>query len=595
VTDNPLPFCVAPPTPELQAKILASRRRLTAREALPEHATVDLLDMRTLTLIIGRSPSTRSDTFTRSGPAPAVTGTRRALVIIVDFPDEVATQTQAHYTDMLFSSGSYPTGSMRDFYTEASYGALTVDGVVSGNGGPTPGWYRAPQPKSFYTNAGFGFGGYPHNSQKLVEDLVALAAPHVNFSDYDNDGDGIVDALVILAAGTGGEVTGDSDDIWSHAWAVPTPVAVDGVAVSGYFIAPEDGKVGVMSHELGHSLMHWPDLYDTDYSSSGTGSWDLMAGGSWNGGGDRPAHPSAWCKLKAGWVTPVVVDGSSVDATIRPYATDPQVYQLPVGAAGGNEYFLASNRQQIGFDDNLPGSGLIIEHIDDSRSNNTDETHYLVDIEQCDGRRDLNRNANRGDADDAWPGGGSSTFDGASTPSSTAYDGSDPQISVSAITSSGTDITAHLSVREGAPADMSSIVGTWNVMVDWGNDGAPVPAGPFTFNANGTWSYPFGGGRWIQVDGVAAWTFTNAAGLVYTGTITHNAVLGIMGYTSAPPNPGTGSFYLVSRAASPSAEDDGRLSGLSEDNDPAIFNTKGAAGEHAGVRVEARTTASLQS
>jgi hypothetical protein len=35
-------------------------------------------------------------------------------------------------------------------------------------------------------------------------------------------------------------------------------------------------------HELGHLLLGQPDLYDTDYSSRGTGRWDLMAGGSWN-------------------------------------------------------------------------------------------------------------------------------------------------------------------------------------------------------------------------------------------------------------------------------------------------------------------------
>ena len=590
MTENPGPVCVAPPAPDLQAKIQASRRRMAARQALPAATTVDLLDLRTLTLILGRSPSTRPDTFGRSAPARAITGTRRALVLIVDFSDEAATQTQSHYTDMLFSSGAYPTGSMRDFYTEASYGALTVDGLVSGTGGPTPGWYRAPQPKSYYTNGGFGYGDYPNNSQKLVEDLVALAAPHVDFSDYDNDGDGIVDALVVLAAGTGGEVTGDSGDIWSHAWAVPTPVDVDGVAVSGYFIAPEDGRVGVMAHELGHSLMHWPDLYDTDYSSSGTGSWDLMAGGSWNSGGDRPAHPTAWCKLKAGWVAPTVVSGTHVDTTVYPYETHPQVLQLPVGAPGGSEYFLATNRQRTGFDDGLPGAGLIIEHVDESRGNNTDELHYLVDIEQCDGLQDLNRNANRGDAGDAWPVGGGTVFDAGSTPASRAYDGTDSEIAVTAITASGMDITARFSVRERATT-MSSMIGTWNLMVDWGNDGAPVPAGPLTFNADGTWSYAFGGGRWIQVEGVAAWTFTNAPGLVYTGSITHNAVLGIMGYTSDPPNPGTGSFYLVSQAASP-APDDGQLAALTADNDPAVFRMK--AGSQADSSAEVPTVGAAQ-
>lgn len=540
------PSCVAPPDPALLDKIASSRARVFAGEALPQDTTVDLLDMRTLTLILGRSPSTRRDTFGRHVAGP-VMGTRKALVLLVDFSDKAAVKPQEHYREMLFSAGTYPSGSLHDFYREASYGKLTIEGLVSGNG-TTPGWYRAPQPKSYYTNNDFGFGAYPNNSQKLVEELVALADPYVNFSEYDNDGDGVVDALIVLAAGSGGEQTGNKNDIWSHAWAIPTPITKDGVQISGYFIAPEDGRVGVMAHELGHSLMHWPDLYDTDYTSQGTGSWDLMAGGSWNGGGDRPAHPTAYCKVKAGWIAPTVIFSQHEDITCHPYASNAQAYKLPIGSVGSDEYFLLSNRQKSGFDDNLPGGGLLIEHVDESQTSNTDENHYLVDIEQCDGSRHLNKNINRGDAGDVWPTGGKTLFDKSSTPGTAAYDGTDSRIAVSAIAVAGADITATVRVNEKAGA-MSSIVGTWSVMVDWGNDGTPAAAYPFTFNNDGTWAYQFGGGRWYQVDGIAAWNFSNAPGLIYTATVTYDSVTGAMGYASAPPNPGTGSFYMIRKTA----------------------------------------------
>jgi immune inhibitor A len=209
-------------------------------------------------------------------------------------------------------------------------------------------------------------------------------------------------------------------------------------------MAPEDGRVGVMTHELGHLLMGYPDLYDIDYSSAGTGKWDLMAAGSWNGGGDRPAHPSAWCKLQSAWVAPVDIFNAAQSVRIQPYESNNLVYRLPVGRVGGSEYFLLSNRQRIGFDDQLPGSGLIIEHCDDTRTNNTDETHYLVDVEQGDGRRDLNLNANAGDTSDPFPSFGNAEFTANSRPNSLAYDGSDPQISVTAITRLGVDITAEI-------------------------------------------------------------------------------------------------------------------------------------------------------
>ena len=438
--------CIAPPAPELEERIIRSKQRLLAGQSLPDVATADVLDLRSAARILTRPPKTRAHTLISmtAGQAP-VRGERRALVLLVDFSDQAATQTQAHYAEMLFSAGSYATGSMRDYYREASYGQLDVIGEVSGAGGPTNGWYRAPQPKSYYTNDDHGFGAYPRNAQKLVEDVVDLASPHVNFAQYDNDGDGIVDALIIIAAGAGGEVTGNKDDIWSHKWGI-TPKTVDGVKVQTYFMAPEDGRVGVMSHELGHLLMQWPDLYDTDYSSRGTGRWDLMAGGSWNNGGDTPAHPTAWCKLKAGWINPTTIFNAAQDVSIQPYATNSQVYKLPIGSATSKEYFLVTNRQKTGFDSHLPGEGCIIEHVDDNQSNNTDETHYLVNIEQADGQSHLNSNANSGDAGDPYPTASNDAFTGSTTPNSNAYDGSASNVSVTEIKRAGDQITATINV-----------------------------------------------------------------------------------------------------------------------------------------------------
>ena len=109
--------------------------------------------------------------------------------------------------------------------------------------------------------------------------------------------------------------------------------------------------------------------------------------------------------------------------TIPPYDQHGTVYKLPVGAANSAEYYLVSNRQQSGFDDHLPGEGLVIEHCDDNLTSNTDENHYLVDVEQADGQRHLNLGANSGDSTDPFPTSTNTVFDATSTPSSLAYDG----------------------------------------------------------------------------------------------------------------------------------------------------------------------------
>jgi hypothetical protein len=115
----------------------------------------------------------------------------------------------------------------------------------------------------------------------------------------------------------------------------------------------------------------------------------------------------------------------------------------------------------------------------------------------------------------------------------------------------------------------TSIVGTWTGYVTWGDSGPPVSNSStvWTFNADGGWTYAFGGGRWIQVEGLVTWNFTDndePAGLIYTANVTRNAIDGIMGYANAGATPGTGSFYAVRHVAAAAA---GTAAAVPEDHD----------------------------
>lgn len=444
MSNTPECLCICPPSPQLEEKIKRTKQKLLQEAGYKNIDDIDILDMRTYTMITSRPQKTRAHDHSAAVDKAPVIGNKKAIVLLVDFSDKSATTNQSHYKDMLFSKGTYATGSMRDFYNEASYGKLDVTGEVSGQSGPTNGWFRAPKSKAYYTDGNFGFNNYPKNAQKCVEDVIDLAAPFVNFAQYDNDNDGFVEALIVICAGTGAEGSGNGGDFWSHKWNI-TPKSVDGVKIDRYFMAPEDGRVGVMAHELGHLLCGLPDLYDTDYSSRGTGNWDLMAGGSWNNGGHTPAHPTAWCKVKCGWVNPTVVFNGSQNVTLKPFSANQDIIKVPIGSSTSKEYFLLSNRQKSGFDKYLPGEGMIIEHVDETKGNNKDESHYLVDIEQADGKRDLNNNANSGDAKDAYPITGNNNFTNTSNPSSKSYANADSKIAVTNIAKSGNNITANVS------------------------------------------------------------------------------------------------------------------------------------------------------
>src|SRR5262249_35433672 len=154
---------------------------------------------------------------------------------------------------------------------------------------------------------------------------------------------------------------------------------------------PEDSKIGVCCHELGHLLFGFPDLYDTDYSSAGIGNWCLMSGGSWNGGGDLPAHPSAWCKVNQDWVSATTVSTSGT-LTLPDVKTSKNVARLWKNGTGGSEYFLVENRELTGYDAGLPAGGMLVWHIDDAQSGNSDENHPKVGLLQADGHRDLELN-----------------------------------------------------------------------------------------------------------------------------------------------------------------------------------------------------------
>ncbi len=398
---------------------------------------------------LGTPPATIKNAAAERAP---LRGVVRVIVVLVEFSDKKMKASKEHFEELFFSQGKMATGSVRDFYQEATNGLIDIQGQVVGP-------FKLPQKLADYANGASGMGQEAPNARTMARDAVEAADPSVSFGPYDNDGNGFVDAFIVVHAGSGGEQTGKGGDIWSHKWLIEGDAyATDGTQVYGYLTIPEDGKVGVCAHELGHLLFGWPDLYDTDSSSSGLGSWCLMAAGSWNGGGDRPAHPSAWCKVQQGWVT--VANQTDNEVVSIPDVKDSQtVHRLWREGEPSQEYYLVENRQKVKFDDNLPEGGILIFKVDEAIETNKDESHPKVALIQADGKRELEQRLNRGDAGDPYPGSsGSRTFDDGSTPSSRSYAGSPTSVAVTEISDPAPMMSARLSVRsrarmaqEGAP------------------------------------------------------------------------------------------------------------------------------------------------
>lgn len=352
-----------------------------------------------------------------------------ALALLVDFSDNPGTRPAADFQKMLFDPAN--PDSMTTIYREMSYGMLDVSGEVIG-------YVRAPRPYAFYTAGDSGTGNaYPANTPGLLFDALTAYCKTDDLRRFDTDGDGFVDGIFLVHAGGGAEAEPDpakrKDMIWSHKWTLPQPFVDKGVKVFAYSTEPEDGRVGVFSHEFGH-VLGLPDLYDTSYRSQGVGDWCLMGGGSWGGNGNKPTRMSCWCLSKLGWIEPVDAPlGKHSLGTLESDAGN--CLRVWTGGKSGPEYFMLENRQAVGRDSALPGSGLAIWHIDETRSDNTNPLAYKVGLMQADGLRQLELAKNSGDANDLYPGGLKKTsFSSRTRPSSRANDGTTSKVALSAIT-----------------------------------------------------------------------------------------------------------------------------------------------------------------
>ena len=445
--------CFVAPSPELRDRLVADVQRTRGRARGPLSALLgvartprrlgfdDGVIIPPEAFPFGTSLARIRDAALERAP---LRGTVRVIVVLVDFSDKAMTATADHVRDLFFSTGVLPHGSVREYYREVTNGLVDIAGEVVGP-------LRMPQTLAWYANGNFGIGrpSGTTRARDLAHDAAVAANPGVNFGPYDNDGNGFVDAFIVVHAGRGGEETGNSGDIWSHKWVLPSEFNADATKIYGYLTIPEDARIGVCAHELGHLLFGFPDLYDTDDTSEGIGNWCLMAGGSWNGGGDVPAHPSAWCKANQGWVSVTNVSANT-NVSIPDVKVGHDVLRLWRDGAAGPEYHLVENRQRTGYDAQLPGDGLLIWHIDENQAGNTDENHYKVALVQADGQRNLEHKQNRGDAGDPYPGtSGNTAFSHSTTPNSDSYTSQDTCVSVTAISGSAPTMTASITVRCG--------------------------------------------------------------------------------------------------------------------------------------------------
>lgn len=330
-------------------------------------------------------------------------GDVRCLMILVEFQDlrflMPGESTLQHYKDMTMKDGydfSYSRyrhyDCMRNYYVQNSgnkfrpsfdvYGPVLLDNNLA------------------YYGAKVGGENDVRAGEMIIEACQKLDDQGVDFSNYDANGDKKVDVVMIIYAGEGQNNVGASTDcIWPHQWTVYDAthqvVTLDGVELSEYVCVNElyndklDG-MGTICHEFCH-VFGLPDLYNTQGQTDklAPSSLDVMDSGCYLQNGFHPCALSAYECYELGWLEPTPLDAKEpVCMELKELGSSRQSFIVRTDSLyddpRDSEYYILENRQNVGWDEYLPGHGMFVWHIDYdesawfyNRPNNV-HTHHRV-------------------------------------------------------------------------------------------------------------------------------------------------------------------------------------------------------------------------
>lgn len=384
-------------------------------EALQEAASRRFSAQVLLRMEVARSLGPRSEPLVGTFRVPLVLG------LYADTPGGAAPFDRDRVQREFFTGPNSVGSTIPEFYTEMSRGLLQLEGATSA-------WMGTSLTASQVT---LGVSGLRSSATEgvgaWIEAIVqALDAEGMDWTPFDQTGDGYVDVLAVMHPDFGAECggAGGPGRVWSHRWTVssatagrlplgirtqtPGPGPGGFLHINDYTIQPLlgcDGEVinqiGVFAHEMGHAF-GLPDLYGTGASRhTGAGNWDLMATGSFGCQGNVPAFPcqmGAWSKAMLGWVEvedlPADTDLGTV--VLPPVQSSGRVFRVPA-ADGSPTWLLLENRQRIGSDAGLAEPGLLVWQIDDqvvqsrwvSNAVNADPNRMGVRIRTASGLRNL--------------------------------------------------------------------------------------------------------------------------------------------------------------------------------------------------------------
>jgi len=352
------------------------------------------------------------------------------LVVLIDFPDAPGAVPLAR-ADSIINGIGYTeptvTRSLRDYWYAQSRGNVAITHDVFG-------YYRAPQTAAWYNAQGFAFQSLATEALNWVVatnpgydwNALSLASGPMNRNGTEEG------TFLSIAFLTTAWIPGTGGTHWLLGWTAPNGVATQQI-VGATLKSPWDANVNLfwLTHEQGHAIWGWPDTYDTTANSHGTGIYSLMSGNQYTGDVEPVGAPFL---LAEHWVRAETIKNGNVVL-----APDGDAVASYVNPAEPREYFVIEARSNatIGNFAFPAPLGLLIWHVDEGVTTGntlpqmTSTQHYMISVEQADGRFDLEHHGNPGDAADIYVPG--NVFNEFVTPDSNWWDGSPSHLSIDRI------------------------------------------------------------------------------------------------------------------------------------------------------------------
>ena len=256
-------------------------------------------------------------------------------------------------------------GSARDYFRTQSFGQFVPSFDVIGP-------VTLSQKRSYY--GANNSSGNDKNTSAMISEACQKAYDLglTDFTDYDNNGDGTVDFVYVVYAGSDEAQTGIAEAIWAKASSISLTLG-NGMKISRYACSgelvidlPVVAGIGTFVHEFSH-VLGLPDFYNTKADDFTMDSWSVMDYGMYNAEGFVPCGYTAFERYSLGWIPMYTLDKPAT-VTMATTEKERKGYRVFTSEADTASFYMLETISKEGWNRYAPANGMLISEVTYDRS-----------------------------------------------------------------------------------------------------------------------------------------------------------------------------------------------------------------------------------